>query len=85
MRKWYYWLVFAAIWIPSAAMNFSRERSAGAATNIVQIALFAALGFAQLACERHGEKGKKIFRYISIGAVAFCVVYLCAAVVVALR
>jgi len=66
-------------------MNFSRERSAGAATNIVQIALFSLLGVAQLICERHGEKGKRIFRYISIGAVAFCVAYLCAAVAVALR
>ena len=85
MRKWYYWLVFAAIWIPSAAMNFSRERSAGAAANIVQIVLFSVLGVAQLVCEKHGEKGKKAFKYISIGAVVFCVAYLCAAVAIALR
>ena len=85
MKEWYIWLALAAIWIPPAAVNYAQGKQAGFIANIVQIVLFSLLGVAQLVCEKHGEKGKKAFKYISIGAVAFCVAYLCAAVAIALR
>ena len=80
VKKWYFWLVLAAVWIPSAVMNRADgRRSAAFITNLVQIGLFSLAALVQLVCEKKGEKGKRFFRFFTIGAVAFCVLYLLAA------
>jgi len=79
VKKWYFWLVLAAVWIPAAVMNRADGRSAAFITNLVQIGLFSLAAFVQLVCEKNGEKGKRFFRFFTIGAVTFCVFYLLAA------
>lgn len=47
---------------------------------LFQIVLFLLLAPCQYICDKHGEKGKKIFKYICIAAIAVCLVYLAAVI-----
>ncbi len=73
-NKWYNWFIFAGIWILAAISNFFTNREFK--HYLFQIILFLLLAPCQLICEKYGDKGKKIFKYICIGAIALCVLYL---------
>ena len=64
MRKnqWYLWFLMALCWVIGGIINYFDGRSILAAVLQVSVTVFMAV--AQLLCERHGEKGKRIFRYI---------------------
>lgn len=63
MKKWYFWLILALIWALGGVINYFDGRSIASALVLVPILMF--LGFAQLLCEKHGEQGKRVFRYIT--------------------
>ena len=68
MKKWYFWLVLALIWVLGGVINYFDRRSI--TSSIVVASILTFLGLAQLICDQKGEKGKKVFRYLSIGVIA---------------
>lgn len=75
-NSWYNWFVYAGIWVIAAFANYFTDREYK--HYLFQIILFLLLAPCQLICEKHGEKGKKAFKYICICAIALCVLYLLA-------
>ena len=63
MKKWYLWLVFALIYALSDVLNYLDGKSITGA--IVQVSIVTVLAVAQLMCDRNGEKGKMVFKYIA--------------------
>ena len=72
--KWYHWILISLCWVVGGIINYYDGKNIVAA--IIGTLLFIALGIAQLLCEKHGEKGKKMFRYISIGVLVLEIVAL---------
>lgn len=72
MTKWYYWLWLAGIWVLGAIMNYFEGRII--TSTIIPMAVFLILALCQFICDKHGKKGKKIFKYICIGGFLLCVV-----------
>lgn len=73
MKRWSLWLILAAIWLPSAAVNRADGNSAGFVTNLVQISLFLLAALVQYRCDKNGKQGKKVFRLFAVCAVALCI------------
>ena len=71
-NQWYHWFLMAICWVIAGIINYFDGKSIVAA--IIGTLLFTALGITQLLCEKHGEKGKKVFRYICIGTLVLLVV-----------
>ena len=42
----------------------------------IQVGITVALAFIQLLCDKKGEKGKKAFKYISLGAIVLLILWL---------
>ena len=64
-NQWYHWFLMAIPWVSGGIINYLDGKQI--LTAIIGASLFIALGITQLLCEKHGEKGRKVFRYISIG------------------
>ena len=64
-NQWYHWFLMAICWVIAGIINYFDGKNIVAA--IIGTLLFIALGITQLLCEKHGEKGKKVFRYTCIG------------------
>ena len=64
--------MLGAIFAIGGIINYFDGRSILAAVLQVSVTVFMAV--AQLLCERHGEKGKRIFRYICIAMIVLLVV-----------
>ena len=71
-NQWYHWFLMAICWVIAGIFNYFDGKNIVAA--IIGTLLFIALGITQLLCEKHGEKGKKVFRYICIGTIVLLVV-----------
>lgn len=67
MKKWYQWLYLSLIFAAGGVLNYFTNRQITAA--IIQVGITLFLAFCQLYCDKKGEKGKKVFSYISIAAV----------------
>ena len=63
MKKWYLWLIVALICAVGGVINYFDARSI--ASSIVLVSIYTFIGFAQLICDKKGETGQKVFRYIS--------------------
>ncbi len=72
MKKWYYWLVFAGIWLIGGILNCVEGTSI--VPTLPPCTIFLILALSQWICDKRGEKGKKFFRYICIVGTVFCVV-----------
>ena len=69
MKRWYLWFVLAGIQVIGGILNyFDGKTMIG---SLIGVGLFSFMGITQFLCERKGEKGQKIFRFISI---AVCIV-----------
>lgn len=68
MKKWYFWFIFTLIWVVCGIINYFDGQSIIGPIVVVILSIF--LGLAQLICDQKGEKGKKAFRYLSIGVIA---------------
>lgn len=62
MQKWYYWLFLTAGFGLGGIVNYFDGRSI--ASSVIQGSVTIFLAITQLLCERKGEAGKKVFRYI---------------------
>ena len=68
MRKWWYWLILSAVWVFVTILNARDGRSAvSVGFNGAVAAVYAGLGTAQFFCDRRGEKGRNVMKYICIG------------------
>lgn len=73
MKKWYYWLGLAGIWVLGSIMNYFEGRRI--TSTIIPLAIFLILALCQFICDKHGEKGARIFKYVCIGGVLMCIVF----------
>lgn len=64
MKKWYQWFYLSLIFAAGGIWNSLEGRQIIAA--VAQVGITASLGVVQFFCDRNGEKGRKIFRCISI-------------------
>lgn len=67
MKRWYLWFVLAGIQVIGGIINYFDGKQIIA--SVIAAGLFVFMGVTQFICERKGEKGKKVFRYISIGVI----------------
>lgn len=74
MKKWYHWFILTAIYAVGGAANLIEGK--GLLGSGIQIALTVFLAFAQLLCERNGERGRKVYRVICGVVIAVLVVML---------
>ena len=82
-NKWYHWFLISLCWVIGAIINYFDGKE-----NILMVigtAFFIAVGITQFVCEKFGEKGKKVFRYIIIGILIFMVVAIICLLPVALK
>ena len=76
MKRWYLWFVLAGIQVIGGIINYFDGGQIIAP--VIAAGIFGFMGITQFICERNGEKGRKVFRYISIGVlIALVVVILC--------
>ena len=71
MKKWYLWLIVALICAVGGVINYLGGRSI--VNSIVLVSIYAFIGFAQLVCDKKGEQGQRVFRYISTGVLALTI------------
>ena len=77
MKRWYNWFILTGIYVICGVTNLIEGKSLLGAG--IEIALTVFLAFAQLICERNGEKGRKIYRLIcalDIAALVVMLIYL---------
>lgn len=71
MFKWQLWMLLALVGLVTGVMNFFAGN--GFLVNALQFVLFSILGVSQFFCEKKGEEGKRIMRWIYIGMLGFFV------------
>ena len=81
MKRWYLWFVLAGIWVIAGIVNYFNDKTI--IGSFVAVGIFSFMGIAQILCERNGEKGKKVFRFICIGVTIVLVVALICLLLVA--
>ena len=74
MKRWYLWFVLAGIQVIGGIINYFDGKTI--IGSLVSAGIFGLMGIIQFICERNGEKGKKVFRYISIGVLVVMVALL---------
>lgn len=74
MKAWYQWFYLSLCYTVGGVINYHYNKQIISA--IVGVCITVVLAFVQLFCDKKGEKGKKIFRYISIGAIIFLIVWI---------
>ena len=74
MKKWYQWFYLSLAFTVGGILNYLDGRQITAA--IIQVSITVALGFIQFFCDQKGEKGKKVFNYISIAAIVLLIIWL---------
>ncbi len=74
MKKWYLWLVLSLVFAVGGIVNYYDGRNITA--SIIQVSITIALAIIQLICDKHGEKGKKIFNYIGIGLTILLIIWM---------
>ena len=80
-NRWYIWFIQAGIWGIAGIINyFDGKKIIG---SLIAVGIFSFMGIAQVICERNGEKGKKVFRFICIASIIVLVVALICLLVVA--
>lgn len=71
MKRWYLWFILAGIQVIGGIINYFDGKTI--IGSLIGVGIFSFMGITQFICERKGEKGKKIFRYISIGVLIVAV------------
>ncbi len=74
MKKWYQWFYLSLGFAVGGIVNYLDGRQIIAA--VIQVGITLTLGFIQFLCDKKGEKGKKVFNYISIAAIVLLIIWL---------
>ena len=83
MKKWYQWFYLSIVFAIGGIINYFDGRQIIAV--IVQVSITVVFGFIQFLCDRKGEKGKKVFKYISIAAIILLIIWMIYLVLSAVR
>lgn len=74
MKKWYQWLYLSLAFAIAGILNYIDGRQIIA--SVVQVGITLTLAFIQFLCDTQGEKGKKVFNFISIVATVLLIIWL---------
>lgn len=74
MKKWYQWIYLSLGFALGGIINYFDGRQTIAA--VIQVCVTLALAFIQFFCDKNGEKGRLVFRYISIAVIVLLVSWL---------
>jgi len=74
MKKWYQWFYLSIGFAVGGILNYIDGRQIIA--SVIQVGITSTLAFIQFLCDRKGEKGKKVFNYISIAAIVLLIIWL---------
>lgn len=74
MKKWYLWLIPTVLFAVCGAINYVGGENI--TNDVILVCITAVLAVSQFFCDRNGEKGKKIFKYICIAAITVIVICL---------
>lgn len=68
MKEWVRWLVLDICWIVITVMNIVKGQKSKNViiADIAVIGVFTLLVVAQLICDKHGERGRKIMKALTI-------------------
>ena len=68
MKEWVRWLVLDICWIVITVMNIVKGQKSKKViiADIAIIGVFTLLVIAQLLCDKHGERGRKIMKALTI-------------------
>ena len=83
MKKWYQWFYLSIVFAIGGIINYFDGRQIIA--TIVQVSITVVFGFIQFLYDRKGEKGKKVFKYISIAAIILLIIWMIYLVLSSLR
>lgn len=74
MKQWYQWFYLALCFAVAGTVScFERGWSFA---RFIPVILTVALAFAQLICDKRGDNGKRIFKFITFGLIIiFVVIY----------
>ena len=73
MKAWYQWFYLSLCYGVGGVINYYHNKRIISA--IVGVCLTATLAFVQFFCDKKGEKGKKVFRYIGIGVIIILIIW----------
>ena len=79
MKEWYHWFFMTLCYVGVGIINYCSGRQIIYA--VIAVSLTTALAFVQYFCDKRGEKGKRIFRYVCIGIIAILTVWLISLVI----
>ena len=74
MKKWYQWFYVALGFAVGGVINYCQGKQIIA--SVIQVSCMVIMAMIQFFCDQKGEKGKKAFRYISIGIIVAAVIWL---------
>ncbi len=74
MKKWYLWLFLTLIFAVCGAISYAGKENI--TDDVIMVCITSVLAVSQFFCDRNGEKGKKIFRYICIATIVVIIIYL---------
>ena len=74
MKKWYHWFYLSIIFAIAGIINCFDGKPMIAA--IGQVSIPTIFGFIQFLCDKKGDKGKKVFQYISIAVIIMLAIWL---------
>lgn len=74
MKKWYQWFYLSLGFAAGGILNYFDGRSI--TPSLISVGIFLTLAIIQFLCEKKGEKGKKVFKYISVAVIILLVLWL---------
>ena len=74
MKKWYQWFYLSFVFAIGGVINYLDGRQIIAA--IIQVSITVVFGLIQFLCDRTGEKGKTIYKYITITTIILLVIWM---------
>ena len=74
MKKWYQWFYLSLAFLAGGIVNYFAGKRIVAA--VMQVCITLILGFIQFLCDQNGDKGKIVFKYISIAVSALLVIWI---------
>ena len=74
MKRWYQWFYLSLGFAAAGILNYLDGKRIASA--VMQVSIAAILGLIQFLCDKKEEKGKKVFKYLSIAAVILLIVWM---------
>ena len=73
MKRWYQWFYLSLGFAAGGILSYCNGKSI--TPSLMSVAVFLILGLIQFLCEKKGEKGKKVFKYISVAVIILLVLW----------